>query len=70
MKKDISTTEIANYLEKSASTISGWNTKFPKLLELCKLGFFCKKNDLDIEKIKKLIEVKQMFSNEIKKDES
>lgn len=70
MKKDISTREIADYLEKSSNTISGWSSKFPKLLELCRIGYFCKKNDLDIEKIKKLIEVKQMFSNEIKKDES
>lgn len=70
MKKDITYKELSEYLGKSLNTINGWKNKFPELLELCKLGFFCKKNDLDIEKIKKLIEVKQMFSNEIKKDES
>lgn len=68
MKTNISPEELGSYLGKSKNTISGWNSKFPKLLELCKLGLFCKQNDLDIEKIKKLIELKQMFSNEDKKE--
>ena len=69
MKKETTHKEIAEHLGKSVNTINGWTNKFPELLELCKIGIFCKKNDLDIEKIKKIIEVKQMFSNEDKKNE-
>ena len=51
--------EISEYVDKNMNTISGWNTKQPKLLEIVKLGAFCKKNNLDIDKIKKLIEVQE-----------
>ncbi len=68
--KNIIYKDIAEYIKKSEQTIRGYKVNNPELLEILKLGSFCKKNDLDIEKIKKLIEVKQMFSNEIKKDES
>lgn len=68
--KNIIYKDIAEYIKKSEQTIRGYKVNNPELLEILKLGSFCKKNDLDIEKIKKLIEIKQMFSNEIKKDES
>ncbi len=68
--KNIIYKDIAQYINKSEQSIKGYKVNNPELLEILKLGSFCKKNDLDIEKIKKLIEVKQMFSNEIKKDES
>lgn len=68
--KNIIYKDIAEYIKKSEQTIRGYKVNNPQLLEILKLGSFCKKNDLDIEQIKKLIEVKQMFSNEIKKDES
>ena len=60
----ITNKEIANYLQKQVSTINGWKSRNPKLLELCKLGAFCKKNNLDIEQIKKLIELKEIFVKE------
>jgi hypothetical protein len=53
--------EIADYLKKQVSTINGWTTRYPEMLELCKLGAFCKKNNLDIEKIKKLTELQEMI---------
>jgi len=51
--------DISNFIDKNENTISGWSTKQPKLLEIVKLGAFCKKNDLDIEKITKLLEVQE-----------
>lgn len=68
--KNIIYKDIAEYIKKSEQTIRGYKVNNPQLLEILKLGSFCKKNDLDIEQIKKLIEVKQMFTIEIKKDES
>ncbi|MDQ7067764.1 MAG: hypothetical protein Q9M40_07215 [Sulfurimonas sp.] len=50
---------IADNIDKSLDTVNGWKQRQPKLLELVKLGAFCKKNDLDIEKIKKLVEVQE-----------
>ena len=61
MKKEVTHKEIAEYIDKSVNTVNGWTNKFPKLLELVKIGAFCKKNDLSIEKITKLIEVQNMF---------
>ncbi len=51
--------DIANYLDKKVGTIDSWTSRNPKLLELCKIGAFCKKNDLDIDKIKSIIEFKE-----------
>lgn len=51
--------DIANYIGKNENTISGWSTKQPVLHEIVKIGAFCKKNNLDIEKIKKLIEIQE-----------
>ena len=59
--KNIANADIAEYTDKSINTINGWKSKFPKLSEIVKLGAFCKKNDLDIEKIKKLVEIKEMI---------
>ncbi len=59
--KNITYKEIAKYLSKSEGTIKQWKINHPILLEFAKLGAFCKKNDLDIEKIKKLVEMKEMF---------
>jgi len=69
MIKNIIYKDIAKYVNKSEQSIKGYKVNNPELLEILKLGSFCKKNDLDIEKIKKLIEVKQMFSTEKQKDE-
>ena len=56
--------DIAEYTDKSINTINGWKSKFPKLSEIVKLGAFCKKNGLDIEKIKKLVEIKEIMKDE------
>lgn len=59
--KDITYKEIAKDLGKSTNTITSWKQKFPLLLEYVKLGAFCKKNNLDTEKIKKLIELQNII---------
>jgi len=57
--KNILYKDIAEYLGKKEGTIKNWKTNHPILLELVKLGAFCKKNNLDIEKITKLLEVQE-----------
>jgi len=54
--------DIAEYTDKSIDTINGWKQKQPKLMEIVQLGAFCKKNDLDIEKIKSIVEFKEKMS--------
>jgi len=56
--------EIANYVDKSEATIKGWKVKHPQLLELTKLGAFCKKNNITMEHIKKCMELKEIVKNE------
>ncbi len=57
--KEIIYKDIANYINKSEQTIRGYKVNNPELLKILKLGAFCKKNDLDIEKIKSIIEFKE-----------
>lgn len=57
----ITNKEIAEYVDKSLDTINGWKQRQPKLLEVVRTGIFCKKNNLDIEKIKKLVAVQDMI---------
>lgn len=59
----VTTEDIANYLNKKPNTISGWNSKYPELSELVKIGAFCKKNNLDIEKIKKFAELQELIKD-------
>ena len=61
MKKDITYKEIGDLLGKSENTIKGWKQKFPELLEFVKIGVLCKLNDLDEEKIRKLVELQEMI---------
>lgn len=61
MKTKITYEEIGNLLGKSENTIKGWKQKFPALLNLVKIGAFCKQNDLDEEKIIKLIEIQELI---------
>jgi len=61
MMENINNDDIANYVKKDKKTISGWRIKQPKLLEIVRIGSFCKKNDLDIEKIRKLVELQEMI---------
>jgi hypothetical protein len=56
--------DIAKLTNKSESAIKQWKKNNPDLLELCKLGAFCKKNNLDIEQIKKLVELKELVKKE------
>jgi len=62
--KNITYKEIAEKLKKTEGTIKNWKKNHPVLLEYVKLGAFCKKNNLDIEQIKKLVELKEMFVKE------
>ncbi len=56
----ITNKDIAEYIGKGLDTVNGWKQKQPKLLEIVKIGAFCKKNDLDIDKIKKLVDIQEM----------
>ena len=58
--KKVTNTDIANFLDKKVSTVNSWKSRSPKMLELCKLGAFCKKNNITIEMIKTCIELKEM----------
>ncbi len=57
--KDITYKELAEDLNKSEATLKNWKQKFPVLLEYVKIGAFCKHNNLDIEKIKKLVDIQE-----------
>ncbi|WP_418179750.1 hypothetical protein ACNSOO_04610 [Aliarcobacter lanthieri] len=57
--KEIIYKDIANYIHKSEQTIRGYKVNNPDLLEILKIGAFCKHNDLDIEKIKKLVDIQE-----------
>ncbi len=63
MKKQPSYKEIGEYLGKSENTIKGWKQKFPVLLEFSVIGAFCKQNDMNIDKLNKLIELQDMIKN-------
>jgi len=62
--KEIQYKDIAEYTGKSINTIKGWKVKFPALLELVKLGAFCKKNNITMEMIKSCIEIKKMATQQ------
>ena len=57
--KDITYKELAEDLNKSEATLKNWKQKFPVLLEYVKIAAFCKHNNLDIEKIKKLVDIQE-----------
>ena len=61
MKKEPTYKEIGEHLGKSENTIKGWKQKFPKLLKVVKLGVVCETNNIDLEALDKMIEVKEMF---------
>jgi len=61
--KKVTNSDIANYLNKQVSTINGWSSRHQELLELCKLGAICKKNDINQEQLSKMIEVKEVFDS-------
>jgi len=57
--KKMTLAEIGNIVNKEAATINGWKYRNPELLKAVTIGAFCIKNDLDIDKIKKLVEVQE-----------
>ncbi len=61
--KKITNEDIANYTDKKVGTINHWKRISPGLLELCRIGAFCKKNGLDIELIKDLIDMKNKLKS-------
>ncbi len=64
MKKKVTNKELSEILGKSEQTIKGWSSKAPKLLDLVRLGAFCKKNNLDIDKIIKLSELQEIIKEQ------
>lgn len=61
--KNITYKEIADSLGKTEGTIKNWKANHPTLLKYVKTGAFCEKNNLDIEKIKKLAEMQELLQN-------
>ena len=58
--KDTTYKELAEALNKSEATLKNWKQKFPVLLEYVKIGAFCKKNNITIEKLKKCAELQEL----------
>jgi len=67
--KNVLYRDIAEMLGKKEGTIKNWKLHSPVLLDLVKLGAFCKMNDLDIHQIKKLIELKSVINEKVVEDE-
>ncbi len=63
--KNITYKEIAESLEKSEGTIKNWKKSHPVLLEFVKIGAFCKKNNITIEKIKKCAEIHKLAKEDL-----
>jgi hypothetical protein len=59
--KNIRYKDIAEFINKSEQQIKWYKSNNPDMLELLKLGALCKKNNLDTEKIKKLIELQSII---------
>ena len=58
--KNIIYKDIAEIIGKSEQTIRGYKVNNPNLLELLKIGAFCKKNNITIEKLKKCAELQEL----------
>ena len=56
--------DIAKYLNKSDTTIKSWSSRYPEMLELTKIGAFCKKNNITIEMIKNCIKLQELAKGE------
>ena len=65
MVKNITLKDVAKNIHKSYSTIRGYKKNNPDLLEVLKLGTFCKENNLDIEEVKKILEIKEYFHEKV-----
>ncbi|MEA2017797.1 MAG: helix-turn-helix domain-containing protein [Campylobacterota bacterium] len=63
MEKNITYKQISEKINKSEHTVKQWKQRFPKMLEYCKIGIFCEKNGLDLNKIAKLIEIQEMIKD-------
>jgi hypothetical protein len=61
MKKKEINERIARFVGKSPFTIRDWETHHPELYELVSIGVFCKVNELDEDRIKKLIELQELI---------
>lgn len=59
--ENITNGDISQYTGRSTNTVAGWSSKQPKMLEIIRLGALCKKNNLDEEKIAKLIELQEFI---------
>ena len=58
--KNIIYKDIAEIIGKSEQRIRGYKVNNPELLELLKIGAFCKKNNITIEKLKKCAELQEL----------
>ena len=59
--KKINNKDIADYVGRDVTTINNWKQKQPKLLDVVSIGCFCKKNGLDIDRIKRIVELQEQI---------
>ncbi len=57
--------DIAKFINKSEQQIKWYKKNNPEMLELFKLGALCKKNNIDINKLIKLIEIQEAVKETI-----
>ncbi len=62
--KEIIYKDIAEYINKAEQTVRGYKVNNPNLLDILKLGAFCKKNNITIEKIKKCAQLQELAKNQ------
>ncbi len=59
--KNVTYNDIADFVKKDVTTVQNWKQKQPMLLDVVKIGSFCKKNGLDIDRIKKIIDLQEQI---------
>ncbi|WP_294964520.1 hypothetical protein [Sulfurimonas sp.] len=58
--KNVTYKDIAEFINKSEQQIKWYKSNNSDMLELLKVGAFCKKNNISIEKIKKCVELQEL----------
>lgn len=57
--KNITNSDISLFTGRSNSTVAGWSSKQPQMLELIRLGALCKKNNIDEQTIRQIVELQE-----------
>ena len=60
--KEVIYKDIAKYINKSEQSIKGYKANNPQLLEILKLGSFCKKNNITLEFLETCTKIQEISS--------